>query len=111
MIQKATEKYNIPITCKIRVFKDVQKTIEYAKMIEKSGCCLLTVHGRTREMKGQFTGLADWNQIKRVKEELKIPVFANGNVQSMKDIQDCFDFTKVDAVMCAEALLYNPGIN
>jgi len=59
MIKQATEKFDIPITCKIRVFEDEKRTIEYAKMIEASGCSILTVHGRTREMKGQNTGLAE----------------------------------------------------
>ena len=89
LIKEATNRFNIPITCKIRIFDDEKKTIEYAKMIERAGCYLLTVHGRTREMKGQFTGLADWNVIKKIKEQLKIPVFANGNIQTYSDVEEC----------------------
>lgn len=46
---------SIPVTAKFRIFKDVNKTIEYAKMMESAGASILTCHGRTREMKGQMT--------------------------------------------------------
>lgn len=100
----------VPISCKIRIFKDKQRTFKLVKEIEARGCQLLTVHGRTREQNKDKVGSADWDIIREIKQSLKIPVIANGNIATYSDLQNCLEITGCDGVMSAEAILEYPAL-
>lgn len=110
LVQKLALNLQVPVSCKIRLFPDLQVTINYAKMLEEAGCSLLAVHGRTRDEKDGKKIRADWNAIKAVKDALRIPVLANGNIRHIDDVQKCLEETGVEGVLSAESLLENPAL-
>lgn len=112
LINKLHTELSIPVTAKIRILETREKTLEYAQNVLKAGASILTVHGRTREMKGHKTGLADWSVIRYLRENLpaETVLFANGNILRKGDIVRCLEETGADGVMSAEGNLYDPAI-
>ena len=112
LINKLHKELDVPVTAKLRILETREKTLEYARNVVSAGASIVTVHGRTREMKGHKTGLADWKVIKWLREQLprEVVMFANGNILRREDIDSCLEQTGVDGVMSAEGNLYDPAI-
>lgn len=112
LIRKLHENLKCPVTAKIRVYDDWKKSLEYAKMVLNAGAQFITIHGRTRDMKGQATGLANWKILRYLRDNLPSDqvFFANGNILYPSDLSRCTETVACDAVMSAEGNLYNPGV-
>ncbi|PIA56579.1 hypothetical protein AQUCO_00700729v1 [Aquilegia coerulea] len=110
LVESLARNLHVPVSCKIRIFPNLQDTIIYARMLEDAGCSLLAVHGRTRDEKDGTKFRADWNAIKDVKAAVRIPVLANGNIRHMDDVTSCLEETGVNGVLSAESLLENPAL-
>lgn len=99
-----------PVTVKIRKgFDDASvNAVEIAKIAEACGVAAVAVHGRTREQ--FYSGKADWDIIRRVKEAVRIPVIGNGDVFTAEDAKRLVDTTGCDGIMVARGAKGNPWI-
>lgn len=100
----------VPVTVKIRSGWDQNhiNAVEIAKVVEQAGAKAIAVHGRTRSQ--GYSGKADWNIIKQVKQAVTIPVIGNGDVRSCYDAKKMLDETGCDAVMIGRGVLGNPWL-
>lgn len=110
IVRKIKSVSNKPVTAKIRKgFNDHEvNAVDFALILEDAGVDAVAVHGRTREQ--FYTGKSDMEIIRQVKENLSIPVIANGDIFSYNDYVKLLDYTKCDAAMIARGSLGNPWI-
>lgn len=104
IVKTAVENALVPVTVKIRLGWDSENivAVEAAKIIEKAGASAITVHGRTRSQ--YYSGQADWNMIKKVKESVSIPVIGNGDIRSGRDAKKALEQSNVDAIMVRKSI-------
>lgn len=96
------------IETKIRVHDDINETIEFVKSVEKAGVDFITVHGRTKNTRSSQP--ANFDKIRTVKENVSVPVIANGDCFSLKDAYEISEYTKCDGVMAVRGILRNPAM-
>lgn len=110
IVKNVVEAVKVPVTVKIRSGWDSNSinAVEIAKVIEKAGASAITVHGRTRAQ--GYSGKADWNIIKEVKENVTIPVIGNGDIKTCYDAKKMLEETKCDAVMIGRGCIGNPWL-
>ena len=108
IVKAVVDNVNIPVTVKIRAGwnNDNINCVEVAKLIEKAGASAIAIHPRTREQ--GYTGKANWDYIKQVKEAVSIPVIGNGDVKTIYDAEKMLKETGCDAVMIGRATMGNP---
>ena len=110
IIQTVVKNAKVPVTLKFRKGWDNEHIVacELAKIAEKNGISAITIHGRTRSE--FYSGKADWEIIKKVKESVNIPVIANGDIVDEESALNAFKETNADGIMIGRAAVGNPWI-
>lgn len=110
IIEAVVRQVKAPVTVKMRKGWDNSSitAVELARLAEASGAAAVTLHGRTRDQ--LYSGSADWEIIRQVKEAVSIPVIGNGDVRSAKDAARLLEQTCCDGVMIGRAAMGNPWL-
>lgn len=110
IIKAVVSNSKVPVTLKFRKGWDKEHIVacELAKIAERNGISTITIHGRTRDE--FYSGKADWDVIKKVKETVKIPVIGNGDIIDEESAKNMLEYTGVDGIMIGRGAMGNPWI-
>ena len=110
ILEKVASAVDVPVTVKCRLGWDKGSinVLDFTKRMEDNGAAMVTVHGRTRSM--LYSGVADWDMITKVKQQLSIPVLANGDIVSGETAVKCLKRTGADGIMIGRATFGDPWI-
>ena len=110
IVKSIKDAVSIPVTVKFRLGYTAmeQNFLEFAKLMEQSGADAMTIHCRTRSQ--MYSGKADWSAIADVKKEVKVPVFANGDILSPEDAKNCIQKSNTDGVAVGRGVLGAPDL-
>ena len=110
IVKAVVEAVNVPVTVKCRLGWDKGSinVLDFTRRMEDSGAAMVTVHGRTRSM--LYSGTADWDTIAKVKQQLSIPVIANGDIVDGESALRCLKWTKADGIMIGRSTFGNPWV-
>ena len=110
IVKAVVNAVNVPVTVKCRLGWDKGSinVLDFTKRMEDNGAAMITVHGRTRAM--LYTGVADWDMITKVKQNLSIPVIANGDIVDAETALKCLKRTGADGIMIGRAAFGDPWI-
>lgn len=110
IVTEVVKSSKVPVSVKIRKGWNEESIValEAAKIIEKAGASMITIHGRTRAE--FFSGDVDLDIIKKVKESVNIPVIGNGNIVDEESALKMFEYTGVDGIMIGRAAIGNPWL-
>ena len=110
IVESVVKTVPVPVTVKIRSGWDFNSinAVEVAKICEKAGASAITIHPRTRSQ--LYSGKADLDIIKQVKEAVNIPVIGNGDIKDIESAKHMLEYTKCDAIMIGRGVLGNPWL-
>ena len=106
ILEDLIDNLSTPVTAKIRILENMDNTLKIASLIEKSGASAITVHGRTQQQ--QYSGKSNMEYAKKIKQELSIPVIANGDIVDELSAENILKYTECDGIMVGRAAMGNP---
>ncbi len=110
IVAAVTKAVDVPVTVKCRLGwdKGSVNVLEFSKRMEDNGAAMLTVHGRTRSM--LYSGTADWDMIAKVKQQLSVPLIANGDITGGQSAVKCLKWTGADGLMIGRSTFGDPWV-